>query len=147
MINKNSPYNFEERMVVFLGKAVDFASRSTQWPRPLKRLAVAGVDALLAVIAVWLAFSLRLGELHVPGSALALFTGTMLGLWFPIALSQGVYRTIFRFSGRGAIVAIMVAVAITTMPLIMAFMALPQTDVPRTIAILGPLIFFLLVTE
>ncbi|MEO0906788.1 MAG: nucleoside-diphosphate sugar epimerase/dehydratase [Pseudomonadota bacterium] len=146
MISKKSPFSFEARIASIVSELIVFASKSMAWPRSIKRFSVAGVDALLGVAAVWMAFSLRLGEWHAPQAAFAVFTVAMLGLWFPIALLRGVYRTIFRFSGRGAITAILAAVAITALPLIAVFMAVPQTDVPRTIAILGPLLFFLLVS-
>ena len=136
----------ERRVSAALNIAVEFASRSMAWPRAAKRVAVAGVDALLGVAAVWAAFSLRLGELHGFDFALLLFSGVMLGLWFPIAFARGVYRTIFRFSGRGAIVSLMVAVMLVTVPLILAFMVLQQPSVPRTLAILGPLLFFLFIS-
>ena len=136
----------ERSLAAVLAMAVEFAARSMAWPRPAKRLAVAGADALLGVAAVWCAFSLRLGTLHAPDPAFWLFTAALLGLWFPVAFARGVYRTIFRFSGRGAIVSLMVAAILVTVPLVAAFMAVPQDAVPRTLAILGPLVFFLFVT-
>jgi FlaA1/EpsC-like NDP-sugar epimerase len=136
----------ERRVSAALNIAVEFASRSMAWPRAAKRVAVAGVDALLGVAAVWAAFSLRLGELHGFDFALLLFTGAMLGLWFPIAFARGVYRTIFRFSGRGAIVSLMVAAMLVTVPLIAAFMVVQQQSIPRTLAILGPMLFFLFIS-
>ena len=146
MISKNTSISFEPYIASIVSELIVYASRSMAWPRSIKRFSVAGVDALLGLVAVWIAFSLRLGEWHAPQIGFALFAAAMLGLWFPIALLRGVYRTIFRFSGRGAIVAIMIAIAIMAVPLILAFMVVPHTDVPRTIAILGPLIFFLLVS-
>ena len=136
----------ERRVSAALNIAVEFASRSMAWPRAAKRVAVASVDALLGVAAVWAAFSLRLGELHGFDIALLLFTGAMLGLWFPIAFARGVYRTIFRFSGRGAIVSLMVAAMLVTVPLIGCFMVVQQQSIPRTLAILGPMLFFLFIS-
>ncbi|WP_299195650.1 nucleoside-diphosphate sugar epimerase/dehydratase [uncultured Erythrobacter sp.] len=115
------------------------------WPRPAKRLAVMALDAMLCAIAVWIAFSLRIGDLQAPNKALLTFTGAMLCLWYPIALLRGVYSAIFRFSGRGAIIGLTLAVSLLTVPMAVLFMAIPQDGVPRTMAILGPIVFFLLV--
>ncbi|MHA7820550.1 MAG: polysaccharide biosynthesis protein [Erythrobacter sp.] len=133
----------ETAVVRTLGRALEFASRSMAWPRAAKRIAVATTDALLGVAAVWAAFSLRLGDFHAPDSAMLIFTFAMLGLWFPVAFMRGTYRTIFRFSGRGAIVSLMVSAAMITVPLVAGFMVVQQPDIPRTLAILGPLMFFL----
>lgn len=136
----------ESRVAAIVNIAVDFASRSMHWPRLVKRLAVAASDALLGLAAVWIAFSLRLGEWHGPDAAMFVFAIAMLGLWYPVAMLRGVYRTIFRFSGRGAIIALMVCVGLASLPLIGAFMVIQQPDIPRTVAILGPLVFFLLMS-
>ncbi len=136
----------ETRVAAIVNALVDVASRSMHWPRMVKRSAVAASDAVLGLSAVWIAFSLRLGEWHAPDTALLLVAGAMLGLWFPVALMRGVYRTIFRFSGRGAIIALLVCVGLVTLPLVAAFMLVAQPGVPRTIAILAPLVFFLLIS-
>lgn len=138
------PSAFERRVAAALNIAVDVASRSENWSRPGKRLFVAGMDAVLGVLAVWIAFSLRLGEFQAADWPLLIFTGTMLACWYPIAIGRGIYSAIFRFAGRGAIVKLTVAVGLLTVPLLIAFMAIQQDGIPRTMAILGPLLFFLL---
>lgn len=136
----------ERQVAAALNVAVDFASRSMAWPRAAKRAAVAGLDALLGVAAVWVALSLRLGALQPLDTAMLVFTCAMLGLWFPIAFARGVYRTIFRFSGRGAIVSLMVAAILVTLPLVVVVMVVQQDNIPRTMAVLGPLVFFLFIS-
>ena len=88
----------DQRIASAVNFAVDFASLSMNWPRWLKRASVALLDAGLCIAAVWLAFSLRLGELYPPDPAMALFAAAMLGAWFPIAALRGVYAAIFRFA-------------------------------------------------
>ena len=146
MIGNSLSSTIEGRLAAMVNVAVDAASRTVHWPRGVKRVAVALVDAMLGCFAVWAAFSLRLGEFPAIDGAMLIFTAAMLGLWYPVALWRGVYRTIFRFSGRGAIIALMVAVMLVTVPLIAAFMLFSQPGIPRTLAILGPLVFFLLIS-
>ena len=121
---------------------VHFASRAVVWPRWLKRAFVVGGDAVLCVIAVWIAFSLRLGEWRLLDWPVLRFTLSTLLVWFPVAFYQGIYNAIFRYTGRGAIVGLTLAVAITAVPLIAWYMIFATyPGVPRTMAVLGPLIF------
>ena len=85
-------------------------------PRALKRLIVLLVDASLCVIAVSLAFYLRVGE-WVPLSANAAYqpllpTLVSLGLALPIFVAFGLYRAIFRYSGWPALVTVGKAVGL-----------------------------------
>lgn len=144
MLDSNLSGVAERRVAALLNAAIDVASRSMNWPRPAKRLAVMALDAVLCAIAVWIAFSLRIGDWHMPDKALLTFTGAMLCLWYPIALLRGVYSAIFRFSGRGAIIGLTLAVGLLTVPMAVLFMAIPQEGVPRTMALLGPILFYLM---
>ncbi|EAQ28452.1 Polysaccharide biosynthesis protein CapD type [Erythrobacter sp. NAP1] len=136
----------EARVSALVDIGVNLAAGSMLWPRRLKRLAVMSLDVCLAALAVWAAFSLRLGEFHVPGEGFALLTLAMTALWFPIALRRGTYRSIFRFAGRGAIVSLMVSAMLVTLPLIAGFTVVAHDGIPRTLAILAPLLFFMAVT-
>lgn len=128
-------------------RVIGWASRMVLWPRALKQAFVVAGDALLCIFAVWLAFSLRLGEWRLLDHwAVLRFTLSMLLLWFPISWHQSVYSSIFRYTGRGAIVALTVAVFLTSIPLIFVYALLdPYTGVPRTVAILAPLIFLMMI--
>ena len=68
-------------------------------PRWQKTLVVLTFDAASAIVAIWLAFSLRLGYWQL-FTLPVLQTGAATLVLFPaIFLSFGVYRNIFRFSG------------------------------------------------
>ncbi|AWW73141.1 capsule biosynthesis protein CapD [Erythrobacter sp. KY5] len=136
----------ERRLSGCVDFAVGLAAGSIAWPRRIKRLAVMTLDLCLIALAVWVAFSLRLGEFHTPGTGFAILTVAMTGLWFPIALRRGTYRSIFRFAGRGAIVSLLVSTILVTLPLIAGFMLVAHDGIPRTLAILAPLVFFMAVT-
>ena len=69
------------------------------WPRPVKRAVVMTVDVILAVLATWCAYSLRLETLHWPQGAE--WSVYLLGptLAIPIFTGFGLYRAIFRYTG------------------------------------------------
>jgi FlaA1/EpsC-like NDP-sugar epimerase len=123
---------------------INLASRAAVWPRPLKRAFVIVGDAVLGVLAVWIAFSLRLGEWRLFDWPVIRFTLSMLLLWFVFAHFQGIYRAIFRYAGRGTIIGLALTITFTTVPLIYFYMIQTYPGIPRTMAVLGPLIFLVL---
>ena len=139
--------NVERWVEGLASKVIGWASRMALWPRALKRAFVLAGDALLCVFAVWLAFSLRLGEWRLLDHwAVLRFTLSMLILWFPISWYQRVYSSIFRYTGRRAIVPLTVAVGLSALPLIFVYALFdPYAGVPRTVAILAPLIFLMMI--
>lgn len=116
------------------------------WPRAVKRLVVAGLDVVMAVAATWLAFSLRLDEPHIPQGAEEWWVYALCPLLaLPIFIKFGLYRAIFRYTGRAALVATTQAVGVYGVLLLAALMWLQWPNVPRSLGILQPLIFLLLV--
>lgn len=120
------------------------------WPRAVKRLVVAGLDVLLALVATWLAFTLRLDELHQPTGAQWWVYVLCPVLALPVFIKFGLYRAIFRYTGRAALVATTQAVAVYGLLLLAALMWLQwlnvsDADMPRSLGVLQPLIFLLLV--
>jgi FlaA1/EpsC-like NDP-sugar epimerase len=112
--------------------------------RSAKRAIVLGLDALLCVVSVWLAFSLRLGQWDLASHGVEIVAATALCLWYPIALYAGVYRAIFRAVGSGTMVRLAMSIALMTVPMVAIFTIASIPGVPRTIAILQPMSFFLL---
>ncbi|ABF53298.1 polysaccharide biosynthesis protein [Sphingopyxis alaskensis] len=123
---------------------ITFAARMLFWPRWGKLLLVLVCDAILGLVASAMAFSIRLGEWSSDDWPVLRFGLTMLLLWFPIAFWRGIYSAIFRYAGRGVLISLAVAVAMMTVPLIVIYMYVGYPGVPRTIAILGPILFLLL---
>lgn len=116
------------------------------WPRPVKVLAVMALDAALAVIATWMAFSLRLDFPHVPmGDERGVYALAPV-LAVPIFVRMGLYRAIFRYSGSAAMVAITQAVTLYGALLFVLLLWLRLPNVPRSVGLLQPLLFLLLVT-
>nr|WP_315238335.1 nucleoside-diphosphate sugar epimerase/dehydratase [uncultured Albidiferax sp.] len=119
-----------------------------QWPRSTKRLVVVTLDVVLGLFAMWLAFTLRLDKLHWPtGAQWAVYAlGPVLAV--PIFVRFGLYRAIFRYTGMAALTATAQAVGIYTLWLLAVLQCLQWMQwqvIPRSIGILQPLIFLLLV--
>ena len=102
------------------------------------------VDAVLSFIAVLLSFSLRLGTWQLSPQSIFIFTAITLLFWYPIAWKAGVYRSLIRFSGARTIGDLVIACALLTLPLAIACVLFQIPDVPRTLSVLHPIIFLLL---
>jgi FlaA1/EpsC-like NDP-sugar epimerase len=109
-----------------------------------KRVLVTIFDAVLCIVATWIAFSLRLGEWMLSSAPVRTYAVAALFLWLPIAYFRGVYRAIFRVAGAGTMIGLARACAMLAIPLTLLFVLFPVPGLPRTISILQPLIFFVL---
>jgi FlaA1/EpsC-like NDP-sugar epimerase len=119
-------------------------------PRPAKRAIVMVVDAGLAVFSVWIAFYLRLGYFQpvfeerdglslIPAILVAVLVST------PIFIIFGLYRTIFRYSGAPAVLAVTKAIAVYGVIFASVFTLVGVSGVPRTIGLLQPVVLFLFI--
>jgi FlaA1/EpsC-like NDP-sugar epimerase len=122
------------------------------WPRSVKRLVVLGVDIASALVATWVAFSLRFDVLHWPqGGQWAVYALSPV-LAIPVFTRHGLYRSIFRYTGMAAMVATVRAVTIYAGLFIIALLAMRfyglqggAQGMPRSVGVLQPLLFLLLV--
>ncbi len=115
------------------------------WPRALKRLVVVGMDVVLSLLATWLAFSLRLDSPNWPDQVqLRVYVLAPL-LAIPVFARLGLYRAIFRYTGQAALLTTAKAVAIYGLLLLGVLLWAQWTNVPRSLGVLQPLIFLLLV--
>src|SRR3546814_15242280 len=73
------------------------------WSRDQRRLLAAAMDGALCVIAVWIAYSLRLGVCELVSRPVLTFAVATLLFWYPLAYLPGVYRSFSRFSGARTI--------------------------------------------
>lgn len=118
------------------------------WPRPLKRGAVIGFDTAMALLAMWIAFTLRFDSLHWPqhGQWWVYLLGPLLAV--SVFARLGLYDAIFRYTGMAAMVATARAVALYSALLVVCLVGLQSLGfpaIPRSLGILQPLIFLLLV--
>ncbi len=114
-------------------------------PRRVKRLLVLILDAGLCVLAVWLAFYLRLEEfVPLTGPAMWAALGSVV-LALPIFVSAGLYRAIFRYSGLPAMMAVVRAILLYGLLFSAVFTFYRVEGVPRSVGLIQPILLFLLV--
>ncbi|MES2783413.1 MAG: nucleoside-diphosphate sugar epimerase/dehydratase [Pseudomonadota bacterium] len=111
--------------------------------RRSKKIIAFAVDSVICVFAIWLAFSLRLGDWQLWNSPIRSVLLVSFLIWPLIFLSLGVYRSIFRFAGSGTITELARAIGIYLVLMTVIFTVIGQPGVPRTIGILVPILFFL----
>lgn len=99
------------------------------------------MDAMLCIVAVWIAFSLRLGEWQLWSSAVAVVAVASLGLWLPLFLIRGIYRSIIRFMGARTMANIASSCMMMAIILSLIFTLSPIQGVPRTIGVIQSMIF------
>jgi FlaA1/EpsC-like NDP-sugar epimerase len=114
-------------------------------PRTAKCLIAAALDAALCILAVWLALCLRLEEWIPLTPIYWRMAFESVGLLLPIFTLCGLYRTIFRYAGWNAMLAIAKAMAIyaSIYSFIFTFLAVPS--VPRSLGIIQPLLLLVLI--
>lgn len=118
-------------------------------PRVVKRLVVIGVDAVLCVLSVWLAFYLRLGEWLPLGGGpfwrpgFAIFGSLAFAL--PIFVMSGLYRAIFRYSGLLATITVVKASVVFAVLYALVFTLIGVEGIPRTIGIIQPVLLVIFV--
>ena len=119
--------------------------RVLAWPRAAKRLVVVSLDVCLALLATWVAFSLRLDAPNWPTGAQWWVYGLAPVLAVPVFVQFGLYRAIFRYTGQAALMATAKAIAVYAGLLLAILLWRQWPGVPRSLGILQPLVFFLLV--
>lgn len=113
-------------------------------PRMQKSLMVFAADVTLCILATFVAFSLRVGALSFPVSEPLFFAAVAVPLFAPIFYLSGVYSTIFRFAGARTIFNLGKATFAYSLPLMIVFLFRQVPDIPRTVAVIQPILFFCL---
>jgi FlaA1/EpsC-like NDP-sugar epimerase len=113
-----------------------------QLERRQKRMLVFALDGVLCLLAVFIAFSLRVGALSFPPYPPLIFAAVALPLFIPVFYYTRVYSTIFRFAGSQTILHLARAITIFSIPIMAIFLLWGVENVPRTVAVLQPMIFF-----
>lgn len=116
-----------------------------QLPRYAKRLIVLALDLIMSMIAVWLAFYLRIDQVSMPqGEQYFVYLLAPL-LAVPIFIYVGLYRAIFRYTGMTAMLSTGLAVGIYALLFFSALLYFKWDGVPRSLGLIQPLIFLILV--
>lgn len=124
----------EPRMIAVLRKLVEL-NRTT------KLVLILLMDASLCVAAVWVAFSLRLGVWDLWSSGPTTVILVSLALWLPIFTAMGIYRSVMRFVGSRTMLGIAASCMLMGVALSVVFVTIFVPGVPRTVALLQPMVF------
>lgn len=116
-------------------------------PRRERQAAAVVIDGLLCIASVLIAFSLRLGVWEIMSRPILIFSVTALALWYPVAWKSGVYRSLIRYSGARTVADLVIACGLLMLPLIVILVVFRVPDVPRTLCVLHPIIFLLLLAS
>lgn len=120
------------------------------WPRLIKRVVVMSVDILTASFSVWLSYYLRVGNVvnlfnyydeHNP--LLAIVFCCLIAA--PVFMYFGLYRIIFRYAGSSALFSVTKAFLVYSALFCFCVTIIGIDGVPRTIGIIQPIVFFILV--
>ena len=120
-------------------------SRVLEWPRWVKRLVVVAFDIVLALMATWVAYTLRLDTASWPIGAQWWVYLLAPVLSIPIFVRFGLYRAIFRYTGQAALQATGLAVLLYGCVLLAILLWAKWPGVPRSLGVLQPLVFLFLV--
>src|ERR1700742_4917913 len=97
-------------------KGGEFARKTVELPRPLKRLISVCTDCLMICFALWTAISLKASAPDLNLSDSPAFAAAIL-ISLPIFVRAGLYRAVIRFLGHKAIFAVAVSVALSALGL------------------------------
>lgn len=111
-------------------------------PRFIKRGLVILFDLLICGLSVWFAFGLRLDQWgNFQGQQWIVFL-VAVGFSFPLFISFGLYRAIFRYIGTTAFISITHVFIIYTGLFFGVFALYGVSEVPRSIGIIQPMLLF-----
>ncbi len=119
--------------------------RIAELSRWQKRAIVLTLDILLCVQSIWIAYSLRIGVWVLWDIAVQKIVLACLLLMLPVFVLNGVYNSIFRYAGTGMMKILVRAFAIYSAVIVFTFVIVGIDGVPRTIGVLQPVVFFVLV--
>lgn len=123
-----------------LTSAAQFFIRLPRWA---KRMLLVAIDINLCVLAVWVAYFLRLSEwIPLYGAPLWAVVGS-LAFALPIFVLMGVYRPVFRHADSTGVNQILLASLVYTLFYFAVFTAWSVPNVPRTIGVIQPALLFI----
>ena len=100
-------------------------------------------DVLICAFSVWLAFGLRLDQWGYFQGQQWIVLIAAIGFSFPLFISFGLYRAIFRYVGSAALASMARVFLIYTGLFFCTFTLLGVDDVPRSIGVIQPILLFI----
>lgn len=113
-------------------------------PRRIKQAIALIVDVVATLLAVWLAFYLRIDQSGPPVLQQGYVYGIAVLLFVPIFIRLGLYRAVFRYAGLHALIAVAVGVALYGVVFFGVLLWAQLNGVPRSVGIIQPIVFLLL---
>lgn len=113
-------------------------------PRWVKQFAAMLIDVVCALLATWLAFSLRLDEWHALIAEQKMAYILAVALSIPVFFQYGVYKTVLRFTGAHTLAMMSRAVGIYGLLYFAAIFMLASPYIYRSIGLIQPIIMLLL---
>lgn len=124
-------------------QARDLVLRLVALPRTVRKAIVILLDFAICLLAVWLAYWLRLGEWELLSPRVIVFAGIALAVWTAVAVATRTYRSVIRFSGRHTVLALVRTCFIYSVVLAVILLTARIDSVPRTLSVIHPLVFLL----
>lgn len=126
-----------------VNRVLQIIRRTAELPRGARAALVAFFDILVCVGTAILAFWLRLGEWYVFEPNVRIFLAIAVPAWLTIAVLTRTYRSLVRFSGSETIRQLAIRCGLMSIVLAMVLVPLHVQGIPRTLAVLHPLVFML----
>ncbi|MEH6716627.1 nucleoside-diphosphate sugar epimerase/dehydratase [Parasphingorhabdus flavimaris] len=131
-----------ENITAVVTSFLEYIARLARWK---KKLIVFLLDILLCVQSIWIAYSLRIGVWILWDIAVQKIVLACLLIMVPVFVLTGVYQAIFRYAGTGMMKILVRAFAVYSVLIALLFAVIGVDGVPRTIGVIQPVIFFILV--
>ncbi|MBA3511179.1 nucleoside-diphosphate sugar epimerase/dehydratase [Sphingomonas sp.] len=126
-----------------MNPVLKFIRRTAELPRGARAALVALIDIVLCTAAALFAFWLRLGEWYLFDEPVLIFLAIAIPTWLTIAISTKTYRSLVRFSGAETIRQLAIRCGLMSLVLAVILVPLRVQGIPRTLAVLHPLVFML----
>ncbi len=113
------------------------------WPRLVKKTIVLILDLILCFLATWAAFCIRFDGFVPLNQILVTPTILSMGVATPIFIAFGLYKSIFRYAGSAAFLALGRAIMIYGGIYVTFMIVFGLAGVPRSIGLIQPILLFL----
>lgn len=141
-MNINQEFGKTDAMIVVITSILE---KIAHLSRRKKQAIVLALDIILCIQSIWIAYSLRIGVWIYWDLAIQKIVLAALLAMIPVFYFLGVYNAIFRYAGSGMMKTLVKAFIFYAIPMILLFAIIGIAGVPRTIGVIQPIIFFIMV--
>src|SRR5690606_37860609 len=141
-MNINLEFGKIETMTTMTISVLEKIANLSRWQ---KQAIVLLLDMVLCIQSIWIAYSLRIGVWIYWDLAIQKIVLAALLTMIPVFYFVGVYNAIFRYAGSGMMKTLVRAFIFYGIPMVLLFAIIGIAGVPRTIGVIQPIIFFIMV--